>query len=324
MSHLEKALHDQQGTSTSGQPERLDNQKRYANAAATTTVANSEQLDGQESSLNNNFNLSRRSSSSLSSEYQEGYGHVNVSNPLVPEQPVYVSESSGKLRYLGHSSGYAFTQQVLHMLHQYPPSNPSPEIILSLGGEEQRAESGRIVPHSTPDVSRLPSRGIALHYLQCLRFRTEPLFYLFDEPDFVSRLHQFYKDPKEYAQTSLVWFVHYLVLMAFGKALDHHAQRDISNDAAVSELFTRALQLLPDMTYLCDHPVEATELFCSVTLYLYSVNHRQAAAVYVSKKAVMNEILLTLRYRLVKLFGWHICTHSIWTFRRASLEHMPL
>lgn len=205
-----------------------------------------------------------------------------VSNLLVPERPAYISETSGKLRYLGHSSNYAFTQQVLQMLNRDSPANPSPEILLSSDGKVYEAESNRLMPLKPPDINGLPSKRIALHYLQCVQFRTQPLFYLFDEADFRVHLNLFYDDPLTYAQSAVVWYTHYLVLMAIGRALDSRIQRGTSSDVIVLEHFTRALQLLPDMAYLCDHSVETTELFCCIALYLQSIDHRRAAIVYVS------------------------------------------
>ena len=198
-------------------------------------------------------------------------------NPLVPELPVYVAETSGKLRYLGHSSTYAFTQQVLHLADQTPASNPSPEILLGLDNAVSEAESCRLTPEQNPDISQLPSKDICLHYLYTVRFRTQPLYYLFDEIYFGQCVDEFYRSPYEYAQSNPIWFAHYLVLMAFGKAMDPAAQLVDT----ISPLFTRALLAVPDMAYLCDNPVESTELCCSITLYLQSIHYRQSALVYV-------------------------------------------
>lgn len=207
-------------------------------------------------------------------------GQGGMPNPLAPGQPAYVAETSGRLRYLGHSSTYAFTQQVLHLTKQNPPSNPSPEILLSLD-EAYRTESDRLTPAKDPDISRLPSKDICLHYLQTVKFRTQPLYYLFDEQDFRIRLQDFYSNPLEYARDNPIWFAHYLVLMAFGKAMETCGQVQSTAQPMISELFVRALQLLPDMSELCEHPMESTELSCSIALYLQSIQHKQAATVYV-------------------------------------------
>lgn len=209
-------------------------------------------------------------------------GHNDITNPLVPGQPAYVQEISGQLRYLGHSSTYAFTQQVLQILEQESPLNPSPEILPSPDSSAYKAELYTLLPLAKPDISGLPSKGIALYYLQCIKFRTQPLFYLFDELDFNSRLHDFYKDAVTYSSANPVWYVHFLVLMAFGKALDPHENLEEPSPLHVPEYFRRALSLIPDLTYLANEPLESTEVFCCITLYLQCIDHRRAAISYVS------------------------------------------
>lgn len=205
-----------------------------------------------------------------------------ITNPLVPERPAFIQESSGKLRYLGHSSAYAFTQQVLQVLQQAAPSNPSPEFFPSFDDSAYKAELHAILPLASPDVSGLPSKGIALHYLQCVKFRTQPLFYLFDELDFNSHLDAFYKDPVAHSSADPVWYIHYLVLMAFGKALDSHQHPEGPWPSQTPQYFQRALSLMPDMTYLANEPLETPEMLCCVALYLQCIDHRRAAISYVS------------------------------------------
>lgn len=237
------------------------------------------------------------------SEQNEG---MIFSNPLAPSQPAYVQESTGKLRYLGHSSTYAFTQHVLHMLQQDSPSNPSPEVTLNQDTDRPTLEAAfRLTPSMEPDISGLPSRSSALYHLQSIKFRTQPLFYLFDEEDFTFRLHQFYKDAAPYARSDPVWYVHYLILMAFGRALDPHEQVIASTIYSKPEYLTRALCLMPDMTCLADNPVETTEIFCCVALYLQSIGHRDAAVTYVSRGHI-HGLRIDDIFRSLWHYVWHI------------------
>lgn len=212
-------------------------------------------------------------------EYVEDNG---ISNPLVPERPAFIQESSGQLRYLGHSSAYAFTQQVLQVLQQASPSNPSPEFFPSFDDSAYKAELQAILPLASPDISGLPSKGVALHYLQCVKFRTQPLFYLFDELDFNAHLNAFYKDAIAHSSVNPVWYIHYLVVMAFGKALDPHQHLEGPWPLQTPQYFQRALSLMPDMSYLADEPLETTEMFCCIALYFQCIDHRRAAISYVS------------------------------------------
>lgn len=208
---------------------------------------------------------------------------TDLPNPLVPDRPVYISEASGKIRYLGHASTYAFTQQLLHVVQRSPPTNPAPEILLSNDGHVYKAECDRLVPLPSLDVSGLPSKETAMYYLECVKFRTKPLLYLFDDSAFGASLQQFYSTPATYAASDLIWYTHFLVLMALGRSLDPHDQVGRAPHRATSKYFTRALQSLPDMTYLCHDNMKTTELFCSMALYLQSIDHRQAALLYVSE-----------------------------------------
>jgi proline utilization trans-activator len=203
-------------------------------------------------------------------------------NPLVPDRPSYITENSGRIRWLGHSSTYAFTQKVFQIVQREGPSNPTPEMQMSNDGRIYTAETDLLVPMKTPDVSNLPSKATAMHYLEVIKFRTKPLFYLFDDTSFTAGLDQFYRDPVMFAGSDMIWFAHFLVLMALGKSLDPHSIYKSGSDGQVSVYFTRALQMLPDMTYLCGQNMTSTELLCSIAIYLQSVDHRQAAMLYVS------------------------------------------
>ncbi|KAH8788152.1 hypothetical protein F5883DRAFT_478816 [Diaporthe sp. PMI_573] len=225
----------------------------------------------------------------------EDVEHNGIANPLVPERPAFIQESSGQLRYLGHSSAYAFTQQVLQVLQQPSLSNPSPEFFPSFDGSAYKAELHAILPLVKPDISGLPSKGIALHYLQCVKFRTQPLFYLFDELDFNSHLNAFYKDAVAYSSANPVWYIHYLVLMAFGKALDPHERLEGPWRFQVPQYFQRALSLMPDMTYLADEPLETPEMLCCIALYLQCIDHRRAAISYIG-----------LALRMAHLYALHL------------------
>lgn len=204
---------------------------------------------------------------------------AEVSNPLVPEQPAYMSDNSGRLYYLGHSSTWSFSRQILHMAHQSPHSNPPMEASLHVEGEAYKLGSAES-NFSSSDIAGLPSMDLSMYYLQSVKFRTYPLFYLFCESNFTLHLHRFYESPTTYGQTSRLWYVHYLIIMALGKAFV--AQTQAVNAPTGSELFVRALRLLPDVTSLCRDPVGSTEMLCCIALYLHSIDHRSAAHIYVS------------------------------------------
>jgi hypothetical protein len=202
-----------------------------------------------------------------------------VVNPLVTTQPTFISDSHGGLRYLGHSSTWSFSRQVLHLASSSAPTSLSRDTSLHVEGEVYGINSVRPPLSTLSDLAGLPSIEVSQYYLQSVKFRTYPLFHLFDEADFTMHLRHFYQDPTAYAQTHLIWFVHYLVIMAFGKAFVTQARTD--SEPPGLQLFERALRLLPDVTYLINERVESTETLCCIALYLESVDHRSAAHIYV-------------------------------------------
>jgi hypothetical protein len=243
--------------------------------------------------------------------------HTGVSNPLVPEQPAFISDDSGTLRYLGHSSTWSFSRQVLHMAHQSPHSHSSPKGSVHVEGQAYKINLQKPTV-SDSDVAGLPSIDLSLYYLQTLKFRTCPLFYLFDEAHFTSHLHRFYETPATYAQDFQAWFVHYLILMAFAKAFT--ASSPPSNVTSSFEMFSRALRLLPEITQLCEDPVGSTEILCCIALYLQSVDHRVAASIYVSINAKPLGLSLTAGSRLVRQQEWRIRTVFTPTCRQMLLD----
>lgn len=237
--------------------------------------------------------------------------HTGISNPLVSDQPDYLT-ISGRLRYLGHTSSWSFTQQVLRMAHGSPHTRHISRVLNYVEGEAYTIPQVQPIAIIPADVTGLPSLSLSQLYVQTVCFRTYPLFHLFDEADFRSSLLQFYKSPIDYAHQRPLWFVQYLVVMAMGKALAHPgpAQRIENGEGPGSQLFARALKLLPSVLYLWTDPVLSTEIFCCMALYLQSVDHRAAASISV-RRYRDTECHADMCNRLVRLCAWHrgmVCT----------------
>ncbi|KAF5985439.1 Zn(II)2Cys6 transcription factor [Fusarium bulbicola] len=226
-------------------------------------------------------------SSTVTPQHAEAAGSddADVSNLLVPEQPSYMSDYSGRLRYLGHSSTWSFSYQVLQMASQSAGLSGSPTASMQMHVDGQTyGLPEHQIDLSAIELTSLPSLELALYYLQSVKFRTHPLFHLFQETDFVHNLHLFYQDPLGVARTHNLWYIHYLVIMAFGKSF---AGQQASIGPAGADLFSRAMNQMPDVTYLSRDPVKATEIFCCIALYLHCVDHRVAAHSYIGQAVRM-------------------------------------
>ncbi|KAJ4269544.1 hypothetical protein NW762_001208 [Fusarium torreyae] len=109
----------------------------------------------------------------------------------------------------------------------------------------------RSSPQDFPDLSTLPTRDFALYLINSVKFHCEWMYNLFDEDIFMERFSLFHERPAEYARAQPLWFVHYLLVLAFGKAFV--VQSTKSRRPPGSDLFIQAMRLMPDFTFFeCD------------------------------------------------------------------------
>lgn len=121
----------------------------------------------------------------------------------------------------------------------------------------------------------LPSRDYSLHLIQSVDFHLGSLFHLFDKDTFMLSFQLYHGSSSSFAEHDSVWFVHYLLILAFGKAFLVHKTKSAPYPGA--ELFVRAQRLLPDMTELCQVPINATEILCCMAMYLQALDFRNSA-----------------------------------------------
>ncbi|KAL0782088.1 hypothetical protein CaCOL14_003423 [Colletotrichum acutatum] len=78
-----------------------------------------------------------------------------------------------------------------------------------------------------------------------------------------------------------LWFVHYLILLAFGKAFI--VQTSKSHQPPGAELFVQAMKLMPDFTFFeCDY-IERIQVLCCTSLYLHCISSWPAAYRYIGQ-----------------------------------------
>lgn len=148
-------------------------------------------------------------------------------------------------------------------------------------------------PNTYPAV---PSRDHALHLVNTVQFHLGQLFHLYEEDTFMSNLNTFYNSTESKPPlTADPWFIQFLLIMAFGKALVSKSYSD--KKAPGSHLFNRAMSLLPDMTLLTRDGAVGTEILCNVALYLHCFDHRMSAYNYVGSAqrwGMQHDSILTL------------------------------
>lgn len=126
-----------------------------------------------------------------------------------------------------------------------------------------------------PDIRGLPSLDHALFLIKATEFHTGQMFHLFDAKTFMPQLYWFYEDPANRIGDSGLWFIHFMVLVALGKALS--GSKNIGNVPPGADLFAKAFMMLPDYCFLWKEPYTASEILCSIALYLQSIDWRTSA-----------------------------------------------
>ncbi|KAK7413857.1 hypothetical protein QQX98_007274 [Neonectria punicea] len=157
----------------------------------------------------------------------------------------------------------------------------------------------------------LPSIDHATYLIESLKFHVGQLFHLFDEAEFMHRVHEFYLDPDRYAKGNRIWYVQFLAVLALAKAVGTNPAKG-SRTLPGSEFFTRAMSLMPDSSYLFNDALTAIEALCIIALYLQSADMRNSAYIYTGQAT-----------RMSLVFGLHRerPTDGVWSPETASRCH---
>jgi proline utilization trans-activator len=183
--------------------------------------------------------------------------------------------------YLGTSSNWSFHGQVLNLVHQHIRKSPLPGADLLFDGSAYDLpwDGSRNLPDSNTPI--IPSTDYAIFLINAVKFHCAQLVHLFDEDEFMANLHAFYSNSEKGAWRESLWYIHFLLIIAFGKTFvqhKHHAPRPPGAD-----FFVHAIQLLPDTNRLCREPVTAVEILCCISLYLQALDSRNAAHVTIGQ-----------------------------------------
>ncbi|RAK89325.1 Zn(II)2Cys6 transcription factor [Aspergillus costaricaensis CBS 115574] len=136
-----------------------------------------------------------------------------------------------------------------------------------------------------PDVSNLPSMDYALYLFNTVKFHLGHNFRLLDEANFLYHTKEFYHgDAAKEASKNRLWFVQFLLVLAFGNAfllpVGYRSSSD-NKEPPGAKFFVRAMSLMPDPTTLSRGGFVAIEVLALTGLYLYCIDHRSSAYSYV-------------------------------------------
>lgn len=217
----------------------------------------------------------------------------DLTNPLSASPSTFMTASSGRtckpkllndfsrrladdvVVYLGTSSTWSFSRKVLSMAHEHLYHSPLPTASLLFDGCAYDLGWDGTRTTVYPEIPVAPTPDYSIYLINAVKFHAGQLFHLFDEAEFMENLHVFYDNPEQHIATNPLWYIHYLLILAFGKAFV--VQKNYQHRPPGSGFFIKALQLLPDSTCLSRHPINAAEILCCIALYLQSLDNRNSA-----------------------------------------------
>ncbi|EEU42724.1 uncharacterized protein NECHADRAFT_23362, partial [Fusarium vanettenii 77-13-4] len=201
-----------------------------------------------------------------------------LTNPLALRTANWAPARHGNMLFMGTSSNWAFGRRVLTMAHETLTGEPLPIDNLLFDGNVYDLGWDGLKENCSQDefdFSTLPAREFALYLINSVQFRCGTLFQLYDEDTFMRQFEQFHGNSDENEPMSPLWYVHYLILLAFGKAFVVQISKSASPPG--SELFVQAMKMMPDLVLLDCCPIEKIQVLCSIALYLQCIFCRPAA-----------------------------------------------
>ncbi|KAL0931430.1 zn 2cys6 transcription factor [Colletotrichum truncatum] len=207
-----------------------------------------------------------------------------LTNPLAFHTIDWVPGPHGSPVFMGTSSNWAFGRRVLTITHESITGTPLQIDNLFFDGNVYDLKwDGSRSPSTIDDFSHssLPTQDFAIYLINSVKFRCGSLFYLFEEETFMKQFSKFHENPSNLSSLSRLWYVHYLIILAFGKAFV--VQTTKSQTPPGVELFVQAMKLMPDFTFFEGDRLEKIQVLCCAALYLQCLTCRTAAYRFISQ-----------------------------------------
>ncbi|KAI5925663.1 fungal-specific transcription factor domain-containing protein [Camillea tinctor] len=194
--------------------------------------------------------------------------------------------------WLAPWSTWSFTVRLMLMLDEkLHPENPSthpglidPDVYTLTWETSSSAEF--------PDLSTLPSFNHAIYLFNTVKFHLGQTYRLFDEAEFEDQIRNFYTNASPRIDECRLWFVKFLLILAFGTAFQ--APPTDTQEPPGAKIFKQAMALVPDTTSLWKDSLLAIEVLAFIGLYLFSIYERESAHIYLGQPI-----------RIVQLEGLH-------------------
>lgn len=206
---------------------------------------------------------------------------TTLTNPLSTGPSTFMAAGDGRTFYLGTSSNWSFTRRLLSMTHEYVHQTTVPTTALLFDGAAYDLNWNDRRTAADLDTPSLPTLDYAIYLINAVKFHCGQMFHLFDEASFMDSLYDFYSDPTHRIAEADLWYIHFLIILAFGKAFT--TQRNQGKKPPGSDFFVKAVQLLPNTIVLERRPLISTEIICCISLYLQCLDYRDAAHIYIGQ-----------------------------------------
>lgn len=166
-------------------------------------------------------------------------------------------------------------------------------------------------------TSGLPSLDYALYLFETTRFRVGQIYRIFEAEPFRTRIHDlyYYREPAATA-TSRVWFVQFLLVLAFGNAF---LSRKKGRNPPGSRYFARAMSIVPKHMAMGKDCFMVMEALALASMYLYAVDYREEAHINVSLASDCSIFLLTAPNSLDGQCELHSSMGYTHSFQRKTL-----
>lgn len=182
---------------------------------------------------------------------------------------------------MGPTSTWAFYRRIIILLEQHIPRSPlTPPDPFNTEGTAFQLEWTPVGPKEIPNLEGLPPADRSIYLFHTVKFHLGELSQLIHGPTFLSVLEKFNANPAQVAHKQRVWFVEYLLVLAFGEAF--LAASGSASAPPGSEYAARAMALLPDYAHLHEEGLVSIEVLTLAALYFHSIDMRVSAFQLVS------------------------------------------
>lgn len=188
--------------------------------------------------------------------------------------------------YLGTSSNWSFSRRVLGGALQAVHNAPLTPENFALDGDVYSLDWDGLRPIHNDDKVALPTLNHAKYLVQSVQFHVGEIYHLFHEETFMPELIQFHGNATNDARKCKLWYVHYLLVMALGKACV--SRRMGKGTPPGVDLFVQAMKIIPDISQLWTDPFTTAEIFCCAALYLQGADYRYGAYVTVRPSSILS------------------------------------